>query len=227
MPHPNLIQRIALKILHWVFKDASAQPGHPLHADIYRIGIAGRPFDNFSSPQVAVGEFTYGIRRESFPFYHPDDRVSIGRFCSIADGVRFVFGEHRTDLVSTFPFEAVCFGGPPHIDARSKGHIVVGNDVWIGTNAIILSGVTVGHGAVIAAGAVVTRDVPPYAIVGGVPARIIKHRLAPHQIEDLLQIKWWDWPIEIIRENLALFNGDPDAFIERHRPTASRKTNDA
>jgi acetyltransferase-like isoleucine patch superfamily enzyme len=174
-----------------------------------------------SHPQVEIGENTYGLRRESFFAYHPDDRLVIGKFCSIADGVRFVFGEHTMGRVSTFPFKAVCFGGSPHEDAASKGHIWVGHDVWIGVNAVILSGVQIGHGAVIGAGAVVTRNVPPYAMVGGVPARVIKYRLRTDQIESLLKIQWWDWSLENIKENLDLFYGDVDAFIRKHEQTKS------
>jgi acetyltransferase-like isoleucine patch superfamily enzyme len=172
----------------------------------------------FAHPQVQVGRHTYGLRRESIFIYHPDDRVVIGRFCSIADGVRFVLGEHRLDCVTTFPLRANCFGDLPHADARSKGLIQVGNDVWIGVNAVILSGVQIGDGAVVAAGAVVARDAPPYAIVGGVPARIIKYRLRPDQIEALLNIRWWDWPLDEIEENLPLFYGDVDLFIRTHSP---------
>jgi len=187
-----------------------------LNTTIYRCGISGRTFDQFNHPQVTVGEYTYGIRRESFPIYHPDDRVVIGKFCSIADGVRFVFGGHRMDTVSTFPFRAVCFGGAPHADALSKGDIVVGNDVWLGANALILSGVRIGNGAVVAAGAVVTSDVAPYAVVGGAPARVIKYRLSNEQISALLKIHWWDWPLDKIQANLDLFYGDAEAFIRKH-----------
>jgi acetyltransferase-like isoleucine patch superfamily enzyme len=174
----------------------------------------------FSHPQIEIGNFTYGLRREAFFPYHPDDRVRIGSFCSIADGVRFIFGGHRVDTVSTFPFRAVCFGGLPHVDALSKGGIVVGHDVWIGANALILSGVTIGNGAVVAAGAVVSKDIPPYAVVGGVPAKVIKMRFGRHQITVLEKIEWWNWPIEKIKENLELFYDAPEAFIRRHSPDA-------
>ncbi len=216
MSRPNLLRRLALKALNWVLGDAGETIGHPVHTALYRATAQGRNFDRFVHPQLTVGEFTYGIRRDSFPFYHPADRVEIGRFCSIADDVRFIFGEHRTDAVSTFPFEAVCFGGLPHADARSKGPITVGHDVWIGAQATILSGVTIGHGAIIAAGAVVTRNVAPYAVVGGVPARLIRTRFKTDEIDALLALHWWDWPLEKIRENLELLQGPPAELIARH-----------
>jgi len=216
----NLVRRAGLKVLTWLLQGTDHWEGHPLNTEIYRRGLDGRTFDRFTHPQVTVGEYTYGLRREAFFPYHPDDRVTIGRFCSIADGVRFVFGEHDPGRVSTFPFKAVCFGREPHADSGSKGNIVIGNDVWIGVNAVILSGVQIGHGAVVAAGAVVTRSVPPYALAGGVPARVIRYRLRADQIAALLDIRWWDWPLEKIRQNLDLFYGDADEFIRRHQAAA-------
>lgn len=220
MSSPSLLRRAALKLLAWTLRGAPNPIGHPVHTDLYRAVASGRIFDGFSHPQISVGEHTYGLRRESFPFYHPDDRVVIGRYCSIAEGVRFVFGEHATDAVSTFPFHARLLGGPDHGEARSKGAITLGHDVWVGTNAVLLSGVTIGHGAVIAAGAVVTRDVPPYAIVGGVPARVIRRRCTESQAEALLRIAWWDWSPERIREEIPHLQGPVDAFITRHAGTS-------
>jgi acyl-[acyl carrier protein]--UDP-N-acetylglucosamine O-acyltransferase len=129
-----------------------------------------------------------------------------------------VFGGHRLDTISTFPFRAICFGDAPHADATSRGEIIVGHDVWIGANAVILSGVNIGNGAVVAAGAVVNKDVPPYAVVGGVPAKLIKMRFEPEQIAALEKIQWWNWPLEKIRANLDLFYASPAAFLERHEP---------
>lgn len=97
----------------------------------------------------------------------------------------------------------------------------IGNDVWIGANAVILPGVTVGDGAVIAAGAVVTKDVKPYSIVGGVPAKLIKYRFEPWQIELLLKLKWWDWPLEKIKENITLFQ-NPKKFFEEYKDKVGR-----
>jgi chloramphenicol O-acetyltransferase type B len=170
-----------------------------------------------ADPRVQIGKHSYGIERSSIKLFSPGDRVIIGKYCSVAAGVRFVCGEHSTSRVTTFPLRTLLFNETPeNRDAISKGPIVVGNDVWIGTNAVILSGVTVGHGAVIGAGAVITRDVPPYAVVGGVPAKVIKMRFRPDQIESLLDIAWWDWPEERLRANRTLFYGDIDAFIDAH-----------
>lgn len=218
MPKLSLLKRVCLRALHWTLNDVDQSLTHPVNPLIYARSLEGRAMAPFSHPQVQVGEYSYGLRRESFFPYHPDDRVTIGKYCSIADGVRFVFGEHRLDHVSTFPLKAICFGALPHAEAGSKGQIIVGSDVWIGVNAVVLSGNQIGPGAVVAAGSVVTKNVPPYAIVGGVPAQIIKYRFSSNQIEALLEIQWWDWPLEKIHENLALFYGDVDAFIEKHLP---------
>jgi virginiamycin A acetyltransferase len=134
----------------------------------------------------------------------------------LADGVKFVFGHHATNQVATFPIAALCCGYAPYFDAKSKGHIEIGNDVWIGLNVIILSGVKIGDGVVIAAGSVVTKSIPAYSIYGGVPAKFIKLRLREDQIFELQKIQWWNWPIEKIRENEALFYNDVDKFIKTH-----------
>lgn len=183
---------------------------------VYGWMLDGFVSDTFREPGVDVGNHTYGIRRETFFRPTGHEQVSIGKYCSIAERVRFVFGDHATDRVTTFPLRTLLFGDGTNTDALTKSPILVGNDVWIGMNSLILSGVTIGHGAVVAAGSVVTRDVPPYALVGGVPARVIKMRLRPNQIESLLQIAWWDWPEEKIYANLDQFYGDVDVFIQTH-----------
>jgi acetyltransferase-like isoleucine patch superfamily enzyme len=220
MNKPNFLRRLGLRALLWILGHEQESRTCELNRVLYERGSDGRQLARFTHPQVEVGEHTYGLRRECFFAYHPDDRVRIGKFCSIADGVKFVFGGHRVDTVSTFPFRAVCFNEAPHADAASKGEIVVGQDVWIGVNALILSGVKIGNGAVVAAGAVVTKDVAPYAIVGGVPAKPVKMRFEPEQVAALEKIRWWDWPLEKIEKNLDLFYATPAAFIQRHLPEA-------
>ena len=151
----------------------------------------------------------------------------VGRYCSIAGNVRTVLGAHPTsEFVSTHPmfFSMIRQNGKTYVteqkfkeakyaDEEKKYCIEIGNDVWIGESAAIMSGVTVGDGAIIAAGAVVTKDVPPYSIVGGVPAKIIRYRFDQNQIDALLKIKWWDWPQEKI-ERLADTFDNAESFIE-------------
>jgi len=132
------------------------------------------PDNIFRINKVSVGKRTYGELNvtDSSP---SDTKLIIGSYCSIATGVQFLLGgEHKIESITTFPFKVKCFGYKR--EAGSKGDIVIGDDVWIGTNAIICSGVKIGQGAIVAAGAVVTKDVEPYAITGGNPAKLIRYR---------------------------------------------------
>ncbi len=152
-------------------------------------------------------------------------RVRIGSFSSISeDAIMMIGSEHPVDRVSTFPFRIV-FGLPGAFEDGfpfSKGDIVIGSDVWLGRGARILSGVTVGDGAVIAASAVVTRDVRPYAIVGGNPAREIRRRFGDQQVEALLRIRWWEWSDDEILDAVPLLtSAQIDEFIARHDPARS------
>ncbi|HJC91727.1 MAG TPA: CatB-related O-acetyltransferase [Candidatus Mediterraneibacter excrementigallinarum] len=144
-----------------------------------------------------------------YPINH--DRLKIGKFCSIACGARFLFNSanHTMNSLSTYPFPI--FFEEWGLDVKditsawdNKGDIVIGNDVWIGYEAVIMAGVTIGDGAIIGARAVVTKDVPPYTIVGGVPAKQIRKRFSDETISELLNLKWWDWPIEKISRNIEL-----------------------
>ena len=137
--------------------------------------------------KVHIGNYTYGEIYVSSPNTNYD--IYIGHFCSIAGEVRFLLGaDHSINRISTYPFNSTIL--KCGIDAVSKGDIIVDDDVWIGQGAIILSGVHIGQGAVVAAGSVVTKDVPPYAIVGGVPAKVIRYRFEPDMIEELLKIDY-------------------------------------
>jgi acetyltransferase-like isoleucine patch superfamily enzyme len=144
------------------------------------------PLGIFRIERVIVGKKTYGIL--NINDYSPvETKVTIGSYCSIAPGVCFLLGgEHQIDSISTYPFKVKCF--EYECEAGSKGDIVVGDDVWIGTNAIVCSGVKIGQGAVVAAGAVVTKDVEPYAIVGGNPAKVIKYRFDENIRKKLINI---------------------------------------
>jgi acetyltransferase-like isoleucine patch superfamily enzyme len=154
--------------------------------------------------------------------FHGDTaRCTIGSFCSIAPEVQIqVGGNHHMHTVSTFPFrlrwrlpDALADGMP-----SSKGDVTVGNDVWIGQGAMILSGVTIGDGAVIGARAVVAADVRPYAVVVGSPAREVRRRFSDEVVHELLAIRWWDWPDDLLKERIDYLNKLPvEAFIERFR----------
>lgn len=166
-------------------------------------------------PQFQFGRETYG--NPKVHAWGEGATLRVGSFTSIASGVQiFLGGEHRIDWVTTFPFNKLWEEGkniPGH--PRTKGDILIGNDVWIATEAIIMSGVTIGDGAVIGARAVVTKDVPPYSIVAGNPAIMIKKRFDDKTIQRLLEIKWWDWDNSKIREALPLLlNNEIDNFFE-------------
>ena len=163
--------------------------------------------------RISVGDRTYGVSESTVLLFRDDDRVEIGKYCSVAYGVRVIAsGEHNYRGVANFPFAAVLTGDIDR-DTFSKGAVKIGNDVWIGANVTILSGVTIGNGAVIAAGSVVTVSVPPYAIVGGVPSRVIKYRFDPETIDTLCLIAWWDWDPEIIRNNMEMFYLPVESFL--------------
>lgn len=172
------------------------------------------------NPSIIVGAYTIyndfvedprEFEKNNVLYQYPvnGDKLIIGKFCSIACGAKFIFNSanHRLSSLSTYPFPI--FYEEWNLQMKdvskawdNKGNIVVGNDVWIGYEAIILAGVTVGDGAVIGARAVVTKDVPPYTIVGGIPARIIRRRFGEETIHALLRIKWWNWRPEQIRKKI-------------------------
>lgn len=158
------------------------------------------------------GDITIGsnttINGPNTEFYSLDFPIKIGNFCSIARGTNIQEHNHDSKCITTYFIKYRVFNDNYGVDAISKGAIEIGNDVWIGTGSTILTGVKIGDGAVIAANAVVTNDVPAYAIVGGTPAQILKYRFSTDIINKLLEIKWWDWDIDKIKKNKNLFYGD-------------------
>lgn len=163
--------------------------------------------DIIINPACSIGDYTYG--EPAILQFDQTTRLVVGKFCSISDEVTIILGgNHRADWVTTYPFpafpevwpEAATITGHP----ASKGDIVIGNDVWVGYGATILSGVTIGSGAIIGAGAMISSDVAPYAIMAGNPAKEIKKRFDDTTIASLLQLAWWNWPEEKIREMLPL-----------------------
>jgi acetyltransferase-like isoleucine patch superfamily enzyme len=173
--------------------------------------------ENFSRDQISTGRFSYGdplrIRANG-----PDPSwVRIGQFCSIGPGVVFLDGGHHyAQRPTTSPLQWL-MSLPMAVDwMLDKGDVIVGNDVWIGRDARILSGVKIGHGAIVAGYSVVTKDVEPYAIVAGNPARVKGARFPDEQIERMLVLAWWDWPEEKIRRAAVdLLAPDIDAFLRR------------
>ena len=180
-----------------------------------------------TKPSIEVGDFTIyndfvndprDFEKNNVLYHYPinHDRLVIGKFCSIACGAKFIFNCANHSLKSlstyTFPlfFEEWDLPKSEVVSAwDNKGDIVIGNDVWIGYDAVIMAGVTIGDGAIIGTRAVVTKDVEPYSIVGGVPAKEIRKRFTPDIVNELLRLKWWDRPVDVIREHItAIQSGD-------------------
>lgn len=174
-----------------------------------------------TNPNITVGDFTmYNdfvndptlFEKNNVLYHYPinNDKLQIGKFCSIACGTKFLFNSanHTLSSLSTYPFPLFFEEwGLEKKDVTNawdnKGDIVIGNDVWIGYEAVVLAGVTIGDGAIIGTRAVVTKDVPPYTIVGGVPAKPIKRRFPEETISALLEIQWWNWSEERIARNIG------------------------
>lgn len=182
-----------------------------------------------TNPNIIVGDYTYYDDFENvanfeknvkYHFEFTGDQLIIGKFCMIASDVKFIMNgaNHMSKSLSSYPFAIFKNGWENAMDGKTypqKGNINIGNDVWIGYNATIMAGVTVGDGAIIAANATVIKDVEPYSIVGGNPAIEIKKRFSKDTIEKLLNISWWNWPIERITKNIQnLTDINLDKLIE-------------
>lgn len=185
-----------------------------------------------TNKNISVGDYTYyddplGPERfENNVLYHFDfvgDKLIIGKFCAIARDVQFIMNgaNHPMNGFSTYPF--YIFGNgwekatPNSNDLKTKGDTIIGNDVWIGYNAIIMPAVTIGDEAIIASKSIVTKDIPAYSIVGGNPAKVIRSRFDEDTVRSLLEIAWWDWPIEKKTDHLEnIINFDLSALITSH-----------
>jgi virginiamycin A acetyltransferase len=197
----------------------------PLHP---RVGFLKPLVD---APNIEIGDFTYYddpdgpdkfVERcvlHHYPFI--GDRLVIGKFCAIAEGTRFIMNgaNHAMSGFSTYPFNIFGHGWEEGFDVatwekENRGDTVIGNDVWIGMEAIIMPGVSIGHGAIVAAKSVVTHDVPPYAIVAGNAAKIVKMRFNEGAVARLLRLAWWDWPIDKIGRNLDAIRGSDLGRLE-------------
>ena len=188
--------------------------------------------NQISNPNIIVGRYSYYsgyYHGHSFDdcarFLLPNegaDKLVIGSFCSIGSGAAFIMAGnqgHRNDWVSTFPFfwmpDVPAFAGAQN-GYLPAGDTVIGNDVWIGSEAIVMPGVTIGDGAVIGTRSLVTRDVEPYAIVGGNPARVIRKRFDEEQIALLLEMEWWAWSDDQLRDTMLILTSGDVAALYRH-----------
>ncbi len=179
---------------------------------------------------IIIGDYTYyddpaGPKnfKKNVLYHHPfiGDKLIIGKFCAIATDVKFIMNgaNHKLTGISTYPF--AIFGNgwekvfPDKKELPIKGDTIIGNDVWIGYNALIMPGVKIGDGAIIASRAIVTKDVPAYTIVGGNPAKEIKKRFTQHEIDKLLSIAWWNWPIDKITKNLEIIVSADISALEK------------
>ena len=205
-------------------EQALTTPTYPDPNDCYPIPNVTRTCflkNIITNPRIIVGDYTYYDdpsdvhnfeKNVLYSFDFMGDQLIIGKFCQIATGVRFIMNgaNHALDGISSYPFKVMgkAWGNAP-INVVNKGNTVIGNDVWIGNSVTIMQGIKIGHGAIIGTNALVTKDVPPYSIVGGNPAKLIRMRFDDSKIDFLLNLAWWDWPIEKITHHLpALISGD-------------------
>jgi len=180
------------------------------------------------SAKIDVGEYTYydsdedplAFERDAVLYAFGPERLIIGRFCAIASRVRFLMpgANHADRGPSTYPFGVFGAGWAATMDvvmsAPSRGDTVVGHDVWLGYSALVLPGVQIGHGAVVAAASVVAGDVPPYAIVAGNPARVVRTRYSDQDVARLLRAAWWNWPIDVVTEHVRTIMTGTAAELE-------------
>jgi chloramphenicol O-acetyltransferase type B len=208
-----LIQELEHLAMRW-WKKNSLRPDQPR--------LVGSPSKGWTGQAglsaIEIGRFSYGMENATIRQWGEGAALRMGAFCSIAHGLTvFLGGNHRVDWATTFPFGHVFrddLGGHDILGCpQSKGDIMVGNDVWIGANVTILSGIEIGHGAVIAATATVTRSIGAYEIWGGNPARLIRPRFDPGIVSRLQALRWWECSIGTIRELVPLLSIPPDGAV--------------
>lgn len=162
---------------------------------------------------------TYNMKDLQVRTWDPAEAIRIGSYCSIADRVIVCAGgRHHSDFASTFPFDRLLLQRPQDRVYQTTRDTTIGNDVWIGTGAMIFGGVHVGDGAVISGGSVVSSDIPPYAVAAGNPAGVVRYRFSKTSIARLLQIGWWNWPDEKVRDNIDWFYRPIQEFLDHFDP---------
>ncbi|MBN6039685.1 CatB-related O-acetyltransferase [Amycolatopsis sp. 195334CR] len=185
-----------------------------------------------TSPLIEAGEFSYyddpehatEFETRNVLYHYGPDKLVIGRFCAFGTGVRFIMNgaNHRMDGPSTFPFPIMGGSWADHFDLITglpgRGDTVVGHDVWFGNGVTVMPGVRIGHGAIVASGSVVTSDVPDYGIAGGNPAKVIRTRYVPEEVDRLLAVAWWDWPVEHLTTHLRMVMSGSVEELEQAAP---------
>lgn len=193
-----------------------------VHSERYAYLTGERSPEPEYYPLVNAGVGTYAVNM-NIHYGRRDTNILIGRYCSLSDNIQFIMSdEHELDRVSTHPFRNIINimnnqGMKTYADNENKKRcqVIIGHDVWIGMNVTILGGVRIGTGAVIAAGSLVTKDVPPYTVVGGCPAKTIRMRLPGDLVRKLLSVRWWNWPYQVIVDRLREMD-DPKLFVDRY-----------
>lgn len=199
----RLLKAVFLEIK---YKKNSLRINGSASANLCTFGENNTVYENVGLNEVSLGDFTYIAAHSKI------SKTRIGKFCSIGPDCKIGLGKHPSNtFVSTHPIffstlkqAQITFADKSYFNEFDE--IVIGNDVWVGSNVIIVDGVTISDGAIIAAGSVVTKDIPPYAIVGGVPAKIIKFRFNKAEINELLKLKWWDMDIQYLKKNYKEFH---------------------
>ncbi|GAA1579735.1 CatB-related O-acetyltransferase [Kribbella karoonensis] len=178
-----------------------------------------------TSPLIEVGEFTYyddpddptAFETRNVLYHYGPEKLVIGKYCALGEGARFVMNgaNHRMDGPSTFPFPIMGGSWSEHFDLigglPGRGDTVVGNDVWLGYQTLVMPGVRIGHGAIVASGSVVTSDIPDYGIAGGNPVKLIRRRYSDADVDRLLAIAWWDWPLDLVTAHVrTIMSGTVD-----------------